>query len=310
MINQKMKIAVYLMATMLSLIESVHAAVVIGGSCPGLPKNFTFVNGTTEKSEHIDRFRFVGTKWYEAAHVAADIIETYDECVSFDFKKRDRVGNIQVDYQYQITNAETSKTNQAYKKFDLTVTDVNGQGWLSGRNPSGATYWADELSILMSDYENYFIMYSCKQFIPLLIYSYDIKFMTKTAALTDDQYSVMRAWVVKNLLVDSTYEYTSNTTCPAATSSTDTTQGAAAEAFKTEFSSPDFASYTPTDPVTALMSTQWSSNKFLSNFTVWDSKRVLMDVVPSTFDYYYKVAGNDSDYLYVKIKNVMEAWNR
>lgn len=106
-----MKRAVYLLATILSLMESVLAVVVIGGSCPDLPKNFTFVNGTTLTSEHIDRFRFVGTKWYEAAHLAADIIETYDECVSFDFTKRDRVGNIQVDYQYQVTNAETNKTN-------------------------------------------------------------------------------------------------------------------------------------------------------------------------------------------------------
>lgn len=144
----------------------------------------------------------------------------------------------------------------------------------------------------------------------MLLYAYDVKFMTKTAELTDDQYTQMRAWVVENLLVDRTYEYTSNTTCPAATNSTDTTQGTAAEAFKTEFSSPDFASYTPTDPVTALLSTQWSSNKFLSNFTVWDSKRVLMNVVPGTFDYFYKESGNHSDYLYVKIQNVMEAWNR
>lgn len=126
----------------------------------------------------------------------ADIIEKYDECVSFDFLKRDRVGNIQVDYQYQVTNSETSTTNQAYKKFDLVVSNVNGEGWLTGRNPSGATFWSDELSIPMSDYENYFIMYSCKQFIPMLLYAYDVKFMSKTATITDDQYSEMRAWVV------------------------------------------------------------------------------------------------------------------
>lgn len=240
----------------------------------------------------------------------ADIIEKYDECVSFDFLKRDRVGNIQVDYQYQVTNSETSTTNQAYKKFDLVVSNVNGEGWLTGRNPSGATFWSDELSIPMSDYENYFIMYSCKQFIPMLLYAYDVKFMSKTATITDDQYSEMRAWVVKNLLVDKTYEYRDTTTCPAATTTTDSTQATAAEAFKTEFSSPDFASYAPTDPVTALLSTQWSANKFLEEFTAWDSKQVLMNVVPGTFDYFYKEGGNHSDYLYVKIKYVMEAWNR
>ena len=102
-----MKIAVNLLATTLCLIESALAVVVIGGSCPDLPTNFTYVNGKTLTEEHIDRFRFVGSKWYEAAHLQADLIETYDECVSFDFKKRDRVGNIQVDYQHQVTNKET-----------------------------------------------------------------------------------------------------------------------------------------------------------------------------------------------------------
>lgn len=137
--------------------------------------------------------------------------------------------------------------------------------------------------------------------------------MTKTATVTNDQYTEMRKWVLKNLLVDKTYEFTSNNTaCPSVTATTtDTsTQGTAAEAFKTEFSAPDFASYRATDPVTALLSTQWSANKFLSEFTVWDSKAVKMNVIPGTFDYFYKDGGKHSDYLYVKIKNVMEAWNR